>query len=85
MMILCLSDLELLAKFIQEVEKTHTQPDEKQVLSKLNIMYNKRKALEKQNNPEDKETSDSGWNVARSLTKGLATGLSSLLTDSNNR
>jgi len=48
-------------------------------------MYNKRKALEKQNNPEDKETSDSGWNVARSLTKGLATGLSSLLTDSNNR
>jgi hypothetical protein len=47
MMILCLADLELLGKFIQEVEKVHNSPEETQVLGKLNIMFNKRKTIEK--------------------------------------
>jgi hypothetical protein len=49
-------------------------------------MYQKRINIEQQNEKSEQETNTSStYGFARSLTKGLASGLTSILTDSNNK
>ena len=49
-------------------------------------MYQKRINIEEQNEKSEQATNTSStYGFARSLTKGLASGLSSMLTDSNNK
>ena len=86
-MILCLKDSESLKKFIEVVESIHNKdPKEQEMLSKVYTMYQKRMNIEEQNQKSEQETNTSStYGFARSLTKGLASGLSSMLTDSNNK
>jgi hypothetical protein len=65
-MILCLSDLDQLQKFIESVEAVH--PTETETMGKLKIMFQKKKALV---SPVKTEQT-----YVRSLTMGLASGLS---------
>jgi len=72
-MILCLSDLDQLQKFIESVEAVH--PTETETMGKLKIMFQKKKALV---SPVKTEQT-----YVRSLTMGLASGLSSILGTDN--
>lgn len=86
-MILCFKDLDQLAKYIETVENIHKLPFETDAMSKVKIMFNKKQNIIKQNqkNEEKDNQSSQAYGFARTLTKGLASGLSTLLTDQNNQ
>jgi len=88
-LILCLKDLDELQKYIQIVDDTHKHPSQAQALEKVKIMFKKkvdiknRQAGDQTNGAESQQTATT-LGYAYSLGKGIASGLSSMLTDSNN-
>lgn len=86
MMILCLKDMAELQSFYDIVQSTHKKIDEVGVLEKVNIMLKKRLNIESQNKQQEESQGGSqAFGFARQLTKGLASGLSNILTDQNNQ
>lgn len=86
MMILCLKDMAELQSFYDIVQNTHKKIDEVGVLEKVNIMLKKRLNIESQNKQQEESQGGSqAFGFARQLTKGLASGLSNILTDQNNQ
>lgn len=88
-LILCLKDVDELQKYIQIVEDTHKHPAQTHVLEKVKIMYKKKVDIKSKQGADSNSASDgqqaaTTLGYAYSLGKGIASGLSSMLTDSNN-
>lgn len=90
-LILCLKDTDDLQKYLQIVEDAHKHiPSQVAVLEKVKIMFRKKVDMKgKQSNTAQSDANASSaqsstLDFAYSLGKGIASGLSSLLSDSNN-
>lgn len=88
-LILCLKDIDELQRYIQIVEDTHTHPAQVQVLEKVKVMYKKKVDMKSKQgadsgNAGDGQQAATTLGYAYSLGKGIASGLSSMLTDANN-
>ena len=68
-------------------EKCKTEK-EKQTIEKVKIMFQKKQNIEaekKRDEQENQASTSQAYGFARSLTQGLASGISSLITDQNNQ